>query len=398
MRICPVLFSVAPSLCSRLQNGVIDLKDAIKWQLSPLIISRTGGTAELVSTACDFGFLLTFVSDIPDEEYGLIVGTLPRSEQALARRTPGDFSMPSSNNPSMREFKQDGVGAFRKRGKKNPKQDVMGQKTVLEALPRIKPEQWNKMDLFKPMQAKLAAAQTATPAAAAAATSSPTTPTIVPAVDATAMDTSSSVSVAQHSTLHIPSSFPLPLTVLVPVPTLLLSAHREPILVCGHYRKFYRFLSQSVWKLGDTKMLGHGAERNKADAKAQAKQGAAAAAAAGALDDDPPSDPSDDERDEEAENEDEEDGDDDDEEGRRMTDSSVEEEIVRMLLAEFQAREYKFHSSGREDMDVRMLGNGRQFFIEFIEAKKVPKSVGDQAASITAVRPVLGRTRCMRTG
>jgi len=52
----------------------------------------------------------------------------------------------------------------------------------------------------------------------------------------------------------------------------------------------------------------------------------------------------------------------------------VEEEIVRVLLPHFAAAGgYKFYSSGREDMDVRMLGNGRQFFIELLQAKQVPR-------------------------
>ncbi len=35
-----------------------------------------------------------------------------------------------------------------------------------------------------------------------------------------------------------------------------------------------------------------------------------------------------------------------------------------------KAREYKFSSGGREDVDVRMLGNGRPFVIEFCDPKK----------------------------
>ena len=37
-----------------------------------------------------------------------------------------------------------------------------------------------------------------------------------------------------------------------------------------------------------------------------------------------------------------------------------------------------FHSGGREDIDVRMLGQGRPFILEFLNAKKT-KSVTPEA-------------------
>jgi tRNA U54 and U55 pseudouridine synthase Pus10 len=53
----------------------------------------------------------------------------------------------------------------------------------------------------------------------------------------------------------------------------------------------------------------------------------------------------------------------------RLFESSVEEEITRLILPKFGASGFKFHSSGREDADVRMLGTGRIFFIEILQAK-----------------------------
>lgn len=36
----------------------------------------------------------------------------------------------------------------------------------------------------------------------------------------------------------------------------------------------------------------------------------------------------------------------------------------------FDAHEIYLHGSGREDIDVRMLGDGRPFILEFINPKK----------------------------
>ena len=432
------------SLISRLQFGYVDLKDAIKWQIAHLITSRThsgvvGRDPEFIPTntntngvpACDFGFLLTFVGDVPDQEYNMVVSTLPRSEQLAARRVPGYYGLLMSNNPANREYKNDGQSSYKKRGKKNPKQDAMGQKTVMEALPKMKPQQWAELEIFKNIETKFKTEAANTSANANTSSSAPTpnstasvilsTSNSAPADTSSAMDTSSSeaaaapptsTSISASVSSTIPSlrpgivvspSYSLPLTTLVPIPTLLLTAHREPILLCGYYRKFYRFLSQSVWTIGDQKMIGAGSEKAKAEAKVHAKQGAAVSSlitdqsssasstttivSSSPADSSPTPSPTGDlddvdEREIEQQAEDDQfaygaddDGNDDgdDDGGRRMTDSSVEEEIVRMMLQHFEAKEYKFHSSGREDMDVRMLGNGRQFMIEFIEAKKVPK-------------------------
>ncbi|KAG2467469.1 PUS10 synthase, partial [Polypterus senegalus] len=50
--------------------------------------------------------------------------------------------------------------------------------------------------------------------------------------------------------------------------------------------------------------------------------------------------------------------------GERKMESSVEELISEHLLATFKADGFNFSSSGREDVDVRTLGNGRPFAVE----------------------------------
>lgn len=56
--------------------------------------------------------------------------------------------------------------------------------------------------------------------------------------------------------------------------------------------------------------------------------------------------------------------------GEKVFDTSVEEIIKQKFCELYQTEEYKFHSGGREDIDVRMLGNGRPFMIELISPKK----------------------------
>lgn len=54
----------------------------------------------------------------------------------------------------------------------------------------------------------------------------------------------------------------------------------------------------------------------------------------------------------------------------RKTPVSVEEEIAYPLMRLFGAEAHKFISAGREDYDVRMLGNGRPFCVELINPIK----------------------------
>ncbi|KAL5009163.1 hypothetical protein ScPMuIL_014744 [Solemya velum] len=52
--------------------------------------------------------------------------------------------------------------------------------------------------------------------------------------------------------------------------------------------------------------------------------------------------------------------------GVRKMENSVEELICRKIKEKYDADEYRFSSSGREDVDVRMLGAGRPFLVELI--------------------------------
>lgn len=49
--------------------------------------------------------------------------------------------------------------------------------------------------------------------------------------------------------------------------------------------------------------------------------------------------------------------------------TSVEEEIARVAGTRVPCKETKFHAAGREDVDVRMLGDGRPFALEFVDAR-----------------------------
>ncbi|KAJ6667085.1 hypothetical protein lerEdw1_019089 [Lerista edwardsae] len=57
--------------------------------------------------------------------------------------------------------------------------------------------------------------------------------------------------------------------------------------------------------------------------------------------------------------------------GERKMESSVEELILEHLMVTFKADSFNFSSSGREDVDVRTLGNGRPFAIELINPRRV---------------------------
>ena len=50
-------------------------------------------------------------------------------------------------------------------------------------------------------------------------------------------------------------------------------------------------------------------------------------------------------------------------------DTSIEELIIKPLISLAKASGAKFHASGREDIDVRMLGNGRPFVVEIKNPK-----------------------------
>ncbi|KAG0694206.1 putative tRNA pseudouridine synthase Pus10 [Chionoecetes opilio] len=61
-------------------------------------------------------------------------------------------------------------------------------------------------------------------------------------------------------------------------------------------------------------------------------------------------------------------------EGERKLGSSVQELMCDILNKTVHAEEIKFSSSGREDVDVRCLGNGRPFVVEFINPQRTKLS------------------------
>lgn len=74
-------------------------------------------------------------------------------------------------------------------------------------------------------------------------------------------------------------------------------------------------------------------------------------------------------------------------EGVKKCDTSVEELICGKLAAAVRSSAHKFCSSGREDVDVRMLGDGRPFVIEFCNPKRVrfpPRELADLQEAINS--------------
>lgn len=66
-------------------------------------------------------------------------------------------------------------------------------------------------------------------------------------------------------------------------------------------------------------------------------------------------------------------------EGVTKMDSSVQELSCQVMLQKFKPTDHKFSSSGREDVDVRMLGLGRPFVVEMINPHRVRFSQQDMA-------------------
>ncbi|DAZ99332.1 TPA: hypothetical protein N0F65_005183 [Lagenidium giganteum] len=120
------------------------------------------------------------------------------------------------------------------------------------------------------------------------------------------MDGFGAVTRALASLTTLPESVQCPPAVLDTIVTGDVVFEREPVYVQGRYLKYKRGLSQTPWVL----------------------------------------------------------------EGTRMGSSSVEECIGDVALPFFKGRSYKFHTAGREDVDVRMLGNGRPFILEIIDATR----------------------------
>jgi tRNA pseudouridine synthase 10 len=53
----------------------------------------------------------------------------------------------------------------------------------------------------------------------------------------------------------------------------------------------------------------------------------------------------------------------------KLTRDSVQELVGWVLGAAFKTRKHRFHGAGREDVDVRMLGDGRPFVVELVNPK-----------------------------
>ncbi|CAD5215797.1 unnamed protein product [Bursaphelenchus xylophilus] len=65
-----------------------------------------------------------------------------------------------------------------------------------------------------------------------------------------------------------------------------------------------------------------------------------------------------------------------DEEIQIVNGNSVSEKIGNIFVKSFHATGFRFIASGREDIDVRMLGNGRPFAVNIINAKKTESMKG----------------------
>ena len=113
--------------------------------------------------------------------------------------------------------------------------------------------------------------------------------------------------------------------------------HRVPVLLIGNYIKHSRAISQSPWTISSD---------GTPPAPVSPSAGSATAASAATPATVRPK--------------------------SRITATSVEEELTRHLLPYFVCSGHRFSSSGREDLDVRMLGEGRTFVLEISDAKHVP--------------------------
>lgn len=66
----------------------------------------------------------------------------------------------------------------------------------------------------------------------------------------------------------------------------------------------------------------------------------------------------------------------------KLTRDSVQELVSWVLGAALKTRKNKFHGAGREDIDVRMLGSGRPFVLEFINPKELGVDLAELEAEI----------------
>lgn len=84
--------------------------------------------------------------------------------------------------------------------------------------------------------------------------------------------------------------------------------------------------------------------------------------------------------------------------GKRKTESSVEELISEPLQRALRPSAIRFQSAGREDVDVRCLGDGRPFGLELIDSKVAEADVdaGRIEKEINASGAELVQVKCCR--
>lgn len=66
----------------------------------------------------------------------------------------------------------------------------------------------------------------------------------------------------------------------------------------------------------------------------------------------------------------------------KLTRDSVQELVGWVVGKAFQTRKHKFHGAGREDIDVRMLGDGRPFILELIGPRTSDVDLAELEAEI----------------
>jgi hypothetical protein len=134
---------------------------------------------------------------------------------------------------------------------------------------------------------------------------------------------------------------------LVLQPIYLLGRSARPsscVLPSNRYRKYSRDISQALWTLGSS---GDGAEDDEGG-----EDGGVDAADAD------PSDPDSVKAQRKRK-------------GRGSVEEIIQEAVNRTLLS----RSCRMHPCGREDIDVRMLGNGRPVVIEVLESQLIPNDL-----------------------
>lgn len=99
--------------------------------------------------------------------------------------------------------------------------------------------------------------------------------------------------------------------------------YRTPIYISGQYNKYARNVSQSPW------IIHNNLKRNEHDGIQTSSN------------------------------------------TTEMSELNVESQITKHMKSVYNPSKMMFSSSGREDMDVRMLGNGRLFYIELFDCKQI---------------------------